>query len=199
MTVEKLKTVCPINGRQWREWLLEHHATEKSVWLIYHKKKSTVPSINWSQAVDEALCFGWIDSVAKSMDGERYRQFFSPRKPTSGWSGINKEKVGRLIAEGRMAPAGFVTIDTAKRNGSWTILDDAEVGIIPADLERELRERSTARNYVSRLSLSDKRTILQWLALAKRPETRQKRITEIVDSADQNQKPNAMLWTRKPA
>lgn len=115
-------------------------------------------------------------------------QFFGRRKPNSVWSGINKEKVQRLINEGRMTQAGFARIDVAKQNGSWTILDDVEALLIPADLEEEFLKRPDARSYFSRLSRSDKKSILQWLILAKRPETRQKRITEIAELADQNLK-----------
>lgn len=97
MTEKELKTVCPTNQQQWREWLQEHHDTEKSVWLIYYKKKANCPTITWSETVDEALCFGWIDSIAKPLDEERFMRLFSRRKPNSVWSGINKEKVQRLI------------------------------------------------------------------------------------------------------
>ena len=195
----EVKTFCPINRQQWREWLQEHHDKEKSVWLIFYKKKSSMPTISWSEAVDEALCFGWIDSVAKPLDEEKFMRFFSRRKATSGWSGINKEKVQGLIDAGYMTQAGFEVIERAKQNGSWTILDDAEALTIPADLEKELQKRPHAQRYFLRLSKSDKRNILQWLILAKRPETRQKRITEMVELADQNRKPNVIQWSKKTA
>ena len=187
--VKELKTFYPKHRQEWREWLKDNHEKEQSVWLIYYKKKSNIPTIIYSEAVDEALCFGWIDSKSKPLDEEKFMQFFSRRKEKSVWSKVNKEKVDRLIGEGLMSKAGYEIIETAKKNGSWTILDEAEALIIPDDLEKSFDNRSNARQYFLGLSRSDKRNILQWLVLAKRQETRLKRITEIVELADINQKP----------
>ena len=187
--VKELKTFYPKHRQEWREWLKDNHEKEQSVWLIYYKKKSNIPTIIYSEAVDEALCFGWIDSKSKPLDEEKFMQFFSRRKEKSVWSKVNKEKVDRLIGEGLMSKAGYEIIRTAKKNGSWTILDEAEALIIPDDLEKAFDNRSNARQYFLGLSRSDKRNILQWLVLAKRQETRLKRITEIVELADINQKP----------
>ena len=186
---KEIETICPKNRQEWREWLLEHHTDKQSVWLIYYKKKSNVPTITYSDAVDEALCFGWIDSKAKPLDDEKFMQFFSKRKKNSVWSKINKAKIDRLTQEGLMTKVGFETIEAAKQNGTWTTLDEAEALIVPGDLEEELEKRPNAKKYYLGLSRSDKRNILQWLTLAKRPETRQKRIIEIVELADQNLKP----------
>jgi uncharacterized protein YdeI (YjbR/CyaY-like superfamily) len=130
--------VCPQNRQQWREWLQAHHHQQQSVWLMYHKKTAATPTLTWSEAVDEALCFGWLDSTAKPLDAEKYQQFFSRRKPKSGWSKVNKAKVQRLIAEEKMMPAGLATIETAQQNGSWTLLDDVEELRLPADLEQAI-------------------------------------------------------------
>jgi uncharacterized protein YdeI (YjbR/CyaY-like superfamily) len=189
MAEEALEMVCPASRQHWRTWLQEHHHQQQSVWLVYYKKNSSTPTLTWSEAVDEALCFGWIDSQAKPIDNERYRQFFSRRKPKSGWSRVNKEKIQRLIAEGQMTQAGFDSIEIAKQNGAWTLLDDVEALTIPADLEQELQKRPTARSYFLALSKTDKRNLLQWLVLAKRPVTRQNRIAAIVDLADKQLKP----------
>lgn len=183
------ETVCPASPQHWREWLQAHHAERQSVWLIYHKKQSGTPSLTWSQAVDEALCFGWIDSRAQPIDGERYQQFFSRRKPGSGWSKINKAKVERLIAAGLMTPAGLASIETAKQNGTWTLLDDVEELRLPADLAESLQASPLATSFFEDLSRTDKRNMLHWLLQAKRPATRQKRIAEIVDLAAQHLKP----------
>jgi len=199
MTEKEVKTFCPASTQQWREWLQKYHNKEKSVWLIFYKNKSNNPTITWSEAVDEALCFGWIDSIAKPIDEEKFMRFFSRRKANSAWSAVNKEKVHRLIEQGLMTQAGFERIETAKENGSWTILDDVEALIIPADIEKEFQARPNAKSYFLSLSKSDKKNILQWLVLAKHPETRQKRITEIVELADQNMKPKVIKWTKKPA
>jgi uncharacterized protein YdeI (YjbR/CyaY-like superfamily) len=186
MKDKELNTFCPVNQQAWRAWLAEHHDTEKSVWLIYHKKKSATPTITWSEAVDEALCFGWIDSLAKPMDDERYMQFFCRRKANSVWSKINKDKIQRLTEEGLMTQAGINSVEIARKNGSWTILDDAEALIIPADMEEEFLKRPDVKAYFLNLSRSGKKNILQLLALTKRPETRLKRIAEIMALADQN-------------
>lgn len=196
MAAEEPEIFCPTSPADWRAWLQAHHATRQSVWLIYHKKHTHVPSLTWSQAVDEALCFGWIDSQAKPLDADRYMQFFSRRKPTSAWSKVNKDKVQRLIEVGLITPAGLARIETARQNGSWIILDEVEALVIPADLAHELQQRPNASRFFAGLSKSDKRKMLQWLVLAKRPETRQKRIVEIVDLADQQLKPKQFSGRR---
>jgi uncharacterized protein YdeI (YjbR/CyaY-like superfamily) len=182
-------TFCPTSPQHWRKWLQAHHATRQSVWLVYYKKAANQPTLTWSQAVDEALCFGWIDSQAKPLDSERYQQYFSRRKPTSGWSKVNKEKVARLTAEGRMTAAGLASIEVAQQNGSWTLLDEATALLLPADLALALQNVPAANSYFSSLSKSVRQNMLQWVALAKRPATRQQRIAEIVESAAQQLKP----------
>ncbi len=184
-----IEAFYPASRSEWRDWLEENHHTKKSVWLIYYKKNSNLPTIEYRDAVDEALCFGWIDSKAKPIDEEKYMQFFSKRKVTSVWSKVNKEKVERLIEEGLMTRSGLDVIEAAKLNGSWTVLDEAEALIIPKDLDSEFKRNPNAYKFFSGLSRSDRRNILQWVVLAKRSETRQKRIREIVDLAGQNEKP----------
>lgn len=185
----ELDTIQPQSRAEWRTWLQENHATKSSIWLVYSKKIANTPSVAYSDAVDEALCFGWIDSKAKPIDALRYMQFFCPRKPNSVWSRINKAKIERLIAAGLMTDAGLAVIERAKANGSWTILDAAEDLIVPADLDAALLAQGDAKAYFTGLSRSDQRNILQWLVLAKRAETRQKRITEIAELASQKLKP----------
>ncbi|MCF0054543.1 YdeI family protein [Dyadobacter sp. CY356] len=196
-TEDETPTFCPKSREEWRQWLQENHDKKKSVWLIYYKKKSNQPSVLYSEAVDEALCFGWIDSKAKPLDDERFMQFFTRRKEKSVWSKVNKDKIERLIKDNLMTKAGFEIIEKGKANGSWTILDEAEALIIPADLDKELKKRPNAKLYFSGLSRSDKRNILQWLVLAKRVETREKRISEIVELAEKNQKPKQFSAQRK--
>ncbi len=186
---KEIQTFYPKSRQDWREWLQVNHDKKQSVWLIYYKKKSNIPTVTYNEAVDEALCFGWIDSKSKPIDEHKFMQFFSRRKEKSIWSKINKDKIERLTNEGFMTKAGFEIVEKAKQNGSWTILDEAEALIIPIDLEKEFETRPNAKQYFLTLSRSDKRNILQWLTLAKRQETRQKRITEIVELANQNLKP----------
>lgn len=179
----------PKNQQEWRQWLEENHQTETSVWLGYHKIKSGVPSIRYDEAVNEALCFGWIDSTARPIDDISYKQYFCRRKPKSVWSRVNKEKVARLSEQGLMAEAGLACIEVAKGNGSWTILDDAENLILPEALRVALEQQPNAFAFYESLSRTNKRNVLQWLSLAKRPETIQKRIQDIVDNALEGQLP----------
>lgn len=156
---------------------------------MYYKKKSNVATLSWSEAVDEALCFGWIDSTKKTLDEHTFTQFFCKRKPTSTWSKINKGKVEQLIEQGLMMPAGYKSIETAQQNGSWTLLDQAEELILPDDLAIALQTYIGAEDFFLSLSKSAKKAILQWLVLAKQPATRQKRMTEIAELAAQKLKP----------
>ncbi len=185
---QEIETYCPKSRTEWRQWLEKNHRSKQSVWLVYHTKKSNIPSINWSEAVDEALCFGWIDSTRKTIDGSSFMQFFSKRKPKSIWSKINKEKVQQLIGSGRMTKAGYESIETAKQNGSWTIFDEVEELIIPNDLEKAFNKHKGSKDFFLSLGKSARKMMLASLVLAKRPETRQKRIDEIVESAEQNLK-----------
>jgi uncharacterized protein YdeI (YjbR/CyaY-like superfamily) len=189
MKNENTESFYPKNQQEWRQWLEENHVSKQSVWVIYYKKSTKIDTITWSDAVDEALCFGWIDSTAKSVDAETFKQFFCKRKPNSVWSKINKEKVRLLIEKGLMTQAGYDSIEKAKQNGSWTILDEVEELIIPDDLEKEFDTQPGSKDFFLSLSKSARKAILQWLVLAKQQETRQKRIAEIVTQAAQKLKP----------
>ncbi|GAA4494568.1 YdeI/OmpD-associated family protein [Hymenobacter ginsengisoli] len=189
MLTPETSTFWPSSRQHWREWLLAHHAQEQAVWLVYHKKHTGTPSLSWSEAVSEALCFGWIDSQAKPIDGDTYRQLFSRRKPRSGWSRVNKEKIKQLLADGLMMPAGLAAIETAQQNGSWALLDEVDALMVPPDLAQALQASPAADSYFASLSRTDRRNMLQWLVLARRPETRQRRLAEIVTLATQQLKP----------
>lgn len=189
MSINEIEKYYPENKQQWRKWLIKNHIKKEAVWLILYKKNVGKPTITWSDAVDEALCFGWIDSVKKVLDSERSVQFFSKRKAKSTWSKINKEKVQKLIAHGLMSEAGFKCIEIAKGNGSWEILDSVEELIIPNDLEMELKARKNAMDFFVSLSKSVRKAMLQWIVLARMPETRQRRIIDIASLAAKKQKP----------
>ncbi|RCJ23344.1 hypothetical protein A6S26_01980 [Nostoc sp. ATCC 43529] len=182
-------TFCPNNREEWRKWLEKNHLTSSGVWLIYYKVKSGKPSVRYSEAVKEALCFGWIDSKVKSLDAERYMQIFTPRKPKSVWSKLNKQYIEELIEEGLIAKAGLEKIAIAKQNGSWNSLDAIEALTIPSDLNQALQANKTAKDYFEAFSNSSKKNILFWIESAKRPETRLKRIEQTVNSAVQNKSP----------
>ena len=189
MQKKEIETFYPTNRQEWREWLLENHNKKQSIWLVHYNKKSNMPSVSWSDAVDEALCFGWIDSTRKSLEIDKFIQFFTKRKPTSVWSKINKEKIERLKQEGLLMPAGYESIMIAQQNGTWNILDDVEKLEISEDLEKEFNTREGSKEYFLSLSKSVRKSMLQWIKLAKRPETRQKRIVELVEHASLEIKP----------
>jgi len=187
----QLETFHARDRKQWREWLEKNHHTSLGVWLIYYKVKSGKPSIRYSEAVKEALCFGWIDSKVKSLDKERYMQIFTPRKPKSVWSKLNKQYIQELIEQGLMTPSGLEKIEAAKQDCSWHKLDAIEELIIPADLKQALEANQTANRYFEALSNSFKKNILFWIESAKRPETRLRRIEQTISSAVQNKNPLA--------
>ncbi len=188
-THAQLKTFYATERKEWREWLNQNHGIFLSIWLVYYKVKSGKPSIQYSEAVKEALCFGWIDSKVKSLDEERYMQIFTPRKQKSVWSKLNKQYIEELIEQGLMTEAGFEKIEAAKQDGSWNKLDAIEALIIPADLKQALVANTTANKYFETLSNSSKKNILRWVENAKRPEPRLKRIKQTVNSAMQNKNP----------
>lgn len=178
------------NRKAWRTWLEKNHLSEKSIWLIIYRKESGVPSVYYPEAVEEALCFGWIDSKPNKRDHESYYQFFSVRNPKSNWSKVNKDKVSKLIEQGLMTAAGQKLIDRAKQSGTWTALDKVDQLILPVDLEAVLKKNPEARVNFSAFSRSSKRGILEWILNAKKTETRQKRIDETVRLAAINRKAN---------
>ncbi|MCX6214026.1 YdeI/OmpD-associated family protein [Spirosoma sp.] len=174
----------------WRQWLAENQATERSVWLAIYKKASDKPSVTYDEAVDEALCFGWIDSSVRKGDADHYFQFFTRRSPRSNWSRVNKAKVDKLLKAGKMTEAGMVMVDLAKRTGTWTALDEVENLICPPDLAAEFHENPMAKGYFDAFPKSVKRGILEWLLNAKTATTRAKRIREIVTLAERNERAN---------
>lgn len=174
----------------WRGWLERHHTQTGGVWLVTFKKASGKPSPSYGDVVEEALCFGWIDSVGRKLDGERTMLYFAPRKAGSGWSKVNKERLERLMAAGQMTPAGLAKIEAAKEDGSWTALDAVERLELPPDLVAALKECGGEANFAA-FPRSAKRGILEWIGNAKRPETRAKRVYETATLAAQNKRANS--------
>lgn len=188
---DQLETLYAKNRGHWRQWLEQNHLTSVGIWLIYYKVKSGKPSISYSDAVKEALCFGWIDSKVKSLDAERYQQIFTPRKPQSVWSKLNKQYIEEISEQGLITEAGLQKIAAAKQDGSWYKLDAIQALIIPADLEQVLSTNATAKSYFKAFNNSTKKNILFWIESAKRPETRLKRIEQTISFAEQNKNPLA--------
>jgi uncharacterized protein YdeI (YjbR/CyaY-like superfamily) len=175
---------------EWRAWLAAHHASSTGVWLVTFKKASGKPHPAYDETVEEALCFGWVDSKPGKLDAERTMLYFSPRKPRSGWARPNKLRVEKLIAAGRMTPAGQAAIDAAKANGAWALLDDVEAMVCPPDLAKALAANPAAGEFFEAFPRSAKKGIYQWVVQAKRPETRAKRVTETVELATRNVRAN---------
>jgi uncharacterized protein YdeI (YjbR/CyaY-like superfamily) len=169
---------------QWRAWLRANHSTASRIRLVYYKVGSEKQSVSYDEAVEEAICFGWIDSKVNSIDDERYMQLYTPRKKGSIWSKLNKSRVEKVIREGRMTAAGQQKIDAAKADGSWALLDQVESMEIPPDLADAFETTPTARATYDGYSNSLKKRVLYHLASAKRPATRQKRLAEIVAWAE---------------
>ncbi len=182
---KEVETFYPATRQEWRKWLQKNHAIKQSIWVVMYKKDSSIPTITWSDAVDEAICFGWIDSTKRPVDHEKSIQYFCRRKPTSMWSKINKDKVERLTKDGLMAQAGIDSVEIAKQNGSWNILDDVEALVVPTDLEKAFKKHKGLEAYYMDLSRSAKKMALHRLMMAKLPETREKRIKEMVVLATQ--------------
>jgi uncharacterized protein YdeI (YjbR/CyaY-like superfamily) len=173
----------------WRDWLAANHAGARGAWLVTWRRGHG-PVLEYEAAVEEALCFGWVDSTAGRVDERRSKLYFAPRKAGSGWAATNKARVERLLAEGRMAPAGVAAVERAKADGSWTALDDIEQGIIPDDLAAALASHPPAADRFGAFPKSARRAILVWIASAKRPATRAARVTETALRAARNERAN---------
>ena len=173
---------------EWRAWLATNHDRSAGIWLVFDRKSSRTDRFAYADSVEEALCFGWIDSLVRPIDADHYKQLFTPRKPKSVWSRTNKERVERLIAGGLMTPAGLARIDEAKRTGSWTALDAVEAQVIPPELEAALEADPKAKAHFFAFSPSARKAYLYWLNAAKRPETRATRVKEIVRLAAANRR-----------
>lgn len=178
------------NLSELRDWLNEHYAQKESVWLVKWKKGYVESFISYDEIVDELICFGWVDSLPRKLDDQRTMLRISPRNPTSNWSKVNKERVKRLISEGKMEKPGLQVIEIAKSNGAWDFLNDVKNLIIPPDLEEALMKNTKAKYYFDRFPDSSKRGILEWIKNAKQYATREKRIEETVSKAAENRKAN---------
>lgn len=173
-----------------RAWLREHHATTGSVWLVRYKKGRGPAYLAYTDVVDELLCFGWVDSLPRKLDADRSMLRISPRNPQSNWSGVNKRKVARLTAAGRMHPAGLALVAAARAGGQWTFLDEVEALVVPPDLGAALAATGRAAYYWERFPPSSKRGILEWIKTAKTAPTRARRVALTAQRAAQNRKAN---------
>jgi uncharacterized protein YdeI (YjbR/CyaY-like superfamily) len=187
--LDDLQRVEVTSSAEWRAWLSAHHQQKDGIWLVRYKKPDP-RYVSWPDAVDEALCFGWIDSVPRKLDDDRSMLLVTPRNPKSAWSAINKEKIEKLMAVGRMAAAGLKMVADAKASGMWDKLDAVEKLEMPLDLTKALATSKTAQKHFAAFPPSTKRGILEWISQAKRPETRAARIEETVNKAKDNIRAN---------
>ncbi|PVZ11020.1 YdeI/OmpD-associated family protein [Actinomycetospora cinnamomea] len=175
--------VHPEDVDAWRRWLAEHHDRGTGVWLVTWKARTGRATVGYAEAVEQALCFGWIDSTARSLDDERSAQWFAPRRRRSGWARSNKQRIERLEAAGLLEPAGRAVIDAAKADGSWTMFDDVEDLVVPPDLAEAFDAHPGSREHWEALTKSARRMMLAWVVEAKKPETRAKRVAQIAERA----------------
>jgi len=174
---------------QWRDWLSKNHTTKAGVWLIFYKKETSRPTISYEAAVEEAICFGWIDGIIKKVDVARYARKFTPRSDKSKWSLLNKKRANKMIKEGRMTEIGLAKIKAAKKTGLWD--KDARPQIlfdIPPEFEKALARNKKAKENFDKLSASYRRHYIGWITVAKRPETKKRRINESIDLLEKGQK-----------
>ncbi|MES2811856.1 MAG: YdeI/OmpD-associated family protein [Bacteroidota bacterium] len=176
------------NAQEWREWLHENHATYTGVELIFYRVNSEFESMRWEEAVQVALCYGWIDSTVRKLDEDRRKQTFGPRKDKSVWSKLNKSYIEKLTADGLMHETGLLKIEIGKQNGSWTSLDAVENYEIPEDLQLSFDSNKVAFENYQNFSTSYRKSYLYWLNQAKREETRKARIEEIIKLCADNKK-----------
>jgi uncharacterized protein YdeI (YjbR/CyaY-like superfamily) len=174
---------------QWRDWLSKNHTTESGIWLIFYKKKMSKPTITYEASVEEAICFGWIDSIIKKIDAVKYARKFTPRSDESKWSPLNKRRASKMINEGRMTEVGLVKIKTAKKTGLWDKDDRPQLSLdVPAEFAKALACNKKAKDNFDKLAPSYRKYYFAWISVAKRPDTRKRRIEESIALLEKGQK-----------
>src|SRR4051812_36851269 len=176
------ETVAFASGAEWEEWLEANHATSDGLWIKIAKKDSGIESVRYPEVLESALCFGWIDGRREALDQRYFLQRFTPRRSRSKWSRINRDKAERLIAEGRMRPAGHAEVERARSDGRWKAAYEGQKRMtVPEDLQRELDSRPEAEAFFAELSSQNRYAILYRLQDAKKPETRARRLAKFVE------------------
>ncbi len=188
--VDEFVDFHPLKREDWRKWLEKNHDKAEGVWFVYYKKSANKPRVSYDEAVEEALCFGWIDSLPRKVDDERSKLLFTPRKPKSVWSKLNKTRIEKLVANGAMTETGLAKIEAAKKDGSWNALDKSDALEIEKDLAEAFAKNERAKTNFEKFSASVKRGILYWIYSAKTSETRSKRIEKTIRLAEENLRAN---------
>lgn len=176
-----LPLLQPRSRKAWRAWLEKNHASSSGIWLVYAKKHTGIPSLTYAEAVEEALCFGWIDSLVHPVDESLYKQIFTPRKDKSAWSPLNKTRVARLIADGLMTAAGMKLIEIAKKTGRWNAWDSSDALAMPPELRKALNTNAAAKKNWPTYTASQQKAFLRMVDGAKTAETRAKRVAHVLD------------------
>jgi uncharacterized protein YdeI (YjbR/CyaY-like superfamily) len=195
MAQKEYPTVEITSRAELRRWLKANHGRSGSVWLVTWKKPSP-HHVPYDAIVEEVLCFGWIDSQPRLLDADRSMVRLSPRRPKSGWSAVNKKRIERLLASGLMQPAGLAAIEEAKRTGTWSVLDSAHAGEIPADLAAAFKRHKGSAAQFDAFPPSTRKAILEWIGLAKKAETRAARVEETATLAARGERANQ--WRKPP-
>ena len=188
-------SVQPGSRAAWRAWLRDHCQRDRGVWLVLFKKAAAGPTLSLDDVVEEAIAFGWIDSVPRKVDADRYMLWIAPRQAGSNWSRLSKERAERMQQSGRMTAAGQAAIDRAQADGTWTALDDVENLVVPDDLQAALTAYPPATEEWGAFPPSTRRGILEWILNAKRKATREKRIDETARLAQRGKRANQ--WPRE--
>jgi uncharacterized protein YdeI (YjbR/CyaY-like superfamily) len=180
--------------KKWSDWLAKQHKKSNGIWLKLAKKSSGIPSVTYEEAVDAALCYGWIDGQKKSYDDAYWLQKFTPRGPKSIWSKINTEKAERLIASGEMQPAGLKAIEEARQDGRWEAAYASQKNIsVPEDFQLALDRNAKAKAFFSTLKSAERYSILFRIHNARKPETRAKRIQQFIEMLERNEKVRSLI------
>lgn len=184
-----MKEVYAKTRAEWRKWLAQNHDKESGIWLVFYKKHTGISTLEYDAAVEEALCFGWIDSIIRRLDEERYARKLTPRRPGSRWSDLNKKRVANLLRQGRMTESGLAKIEEAKKSGLWRKPDRPQVSFeIPRELKRALTANGEAKAVFTQLAPTYQKQFIGWIAVAKRQETRDRRVKESIILLEQGKK-----------
>lgn len=188
-----MNTLFCKNREEWRLWLKQNHNSESEIWLIYMKKHTQKETVSYNDAVEEALCFGWIDSLVKSIDKDSYMQKYTPRKPKSVWSLVNKKRVEKMIQEGKMTKPGFEIIEIAKQNGQWNKAYSSKTKLkMPDELLKVLKANPTAFKNFNNFPPSARNNYIGWVLAAKREDTIVRRINFVIEQSEKNLKSGLM-------
>jgi len=184
-----MKQVYVKTRKEWREWLNKNHNKSSGIWLVFYKKHTGKSTLEYDEAVEEALCFGWIDSIIKKIDDEKYLRKLTPRKSDSRWSELNKKRITKLKNQGLMTEAGIAKVEEAKASGVWNKPDRSQISIdIPKELESALAKNKKARSFFDQLAPSYQKQYIGWITVAKRQETKERRLRESIALLEQGEK-----------